>query len=246
MSVFHNVVRGAQDGTYPIRWQSCPGRFPSPLGYTKMAFRRLWHAIEVPHAPSSATQSHRRPSARASIKFLRGVGWLPPRHDGASPPMTTTCATSVLGVGGWTLAPSAAHPRVGSTRAPFIWGLCSAVSGCAAHYHTLGAAPEPQHTPYVRAERAWADRTAYILLIRKRPRFRKGSPRSVCGSARTSRFQDGASRVPAPTRQCGVWLPLGHAARTVGVQFDWLALVTKPRHAQWRQRRCVHREHSPR
>ena len=163
MSVFHNVVRGAQDGTYPIRWQSCPGRFPSPLGYTKMAFRRLWHAIEMPHAPSSATQSHRRPSARASIKFLRGVGWLPPRHDGASPPMTTTCTTSVLDVCGWTLAPSAAHPRVGSTRAPFIWGLCSAVSGCAAHYHTLGAAPEPQHTPYVRAERARADRTAYIL-----------------------------------------------------------------------------------
>ena len=149
MSVFHNVVRGAQDGTYPIRWQSCPGRFPSPLGYTKMAFRRLWHAIEMPHAPSSATQSHGWPSARASIKFLRGVGWLPPRHDGASPPMTTTCATSVLGVGGWTLAPSAAHPRVGSTRCvQFTWGLCSAVSGCAAHYHTLGAAPEPQHTPY--------------------------------------------------------------------------------------------------
>ena len=128
-----------------------------------MAFRRLWHAIEVPHAPSSATQSHGRPSARASTKFLRGVGWLPPRHDGASPPMTTTCATSVLGVGGWTLAPSAAHPRVGSTRVQFTWGLCSAVPGCAAHYHTLGAAPEPQHTPYVRAERAWADRTAYIL-----------------------------------------------------------------------------------
>ena len=168
MSVFHNVVRGAQDGTYPIRWQSCPGRFPSPLGYTKMAFRRLWHAIEMPHAPSSATQSHGRPSARASTKFLRGVGWLPPRHDGASPPMTTTCATSVLGVCGWTLAPSTAHPRVGSTRAPFIWGLCSAVSGCAAHYHTLGAAPEPQHTPYVRAERAWADRTAYILHPRTR------------------------------------------------------------------------------
>lgn len=110
MSVFHNVVRGARDGTCPTRWQSCPGRFPSPLRYTKMAFRRLWHAIEMPHAPSSATQSHGWPSARASIKFLRGVGWLPPRHDGASPPMTTTCATSVLGVCGWTLAPSAAHP----------------------------------------------------------------------------------------------------------------------------------------
>jgi hypothetical protein len=61
--------------------------------------------------------------------------------------MTTTCATSVLDVCGWTLAPSTAHPRVGSTRAPFILGLCSAVSGCVAHYHTIGAAPEPQHTP---------------------------------------------------------------------------------------------------
>jgi len=30
-----------------------------------MAFRRLWHAIEVPHTPSLATQSRGRPSARA-------------------------------------------------------------------------------------------------------------------------------------------------------------------------------------
>ena len=135
MSVFHNVVRGARDGTCPTRWQSCPGRFPSPLRYTKMAFRRLWHAIEMPHAPSSATQSHGRPSARASTKFLRGVGWLPPRHDGASPPMTTTCATSVLGVCGWSLAPSAAHPAsVAHVSNSLGWGLFvpSAASGCAA------------------------------------------------------------------------------------------------------------------
>ena len=68
MSVLHNVVRGAQDGTSPARWQSCLGRFPSPLETTKMAFRRLWHAIEVPHTPSSATQSRGRPSARASVR----------------------------------------------------------------------------------------------------------------------------------------------------------------------------------
>ena len=33
------------------------------LETTKMAFRRLWHAIEVPHTPSSATQSRGMPIA---------------------------------------------------------------------------------------------------------------------------------------------------------------------------------------
>ena len=96
--------------------------------------------------------------------------WLvtPSPRQCEAPRAHTTRALSVLRVCGWTLVPRTAHPRVGSTRAPFIWGLCSAVSGCAAHYHTLGAAPEPQHTPYVRAERAWADRTAYILHPRTR------------------------------------------------------------------------------
>ena len=51
--------------------------------------------------------------------------------------MPTTCATSVLGVCGWALAPRTAHPRVGSALGSFTWGQCSAVSGCAAHYHTL-------------------------------------------------------------------------------------------------------------
>ena len=51
--------------------------------------------------------------------------------------MRTTCATSVLGVCGWALAPRTAHPRVGSALGSFTWGQCSAVSGCAAHYHTL-------------------------------------------------------------------------------------------------------------
>ena len=35
MLVLHNVVRGAQDGASPARWQSCLGRFPSPLETTK-------------------------------------------------------------------------------------------------------------------------------------------------------------------------------------------------------------------
>ena len=93
----------------------------------------------MPHTPSSATQSRGpRPSARAPRPGVsRGVGWLPPLHDGARPCMPTTCATSVLGVCGWALAPRTAHPRVGSALGSFTWGQCSAVSGCAAHYHTL-------------------------------------------------------------------------------------------------------------
>ena len=51
--------------------------------------------------------------------------------------MRTTCAPIVLGVCGWALAPRTAHPRVGSALGSFTWGQCSAVSGCAAHYHTL-------------------------------------------------------------------------------------------------------------
>ena len=128
----HNVVRGAQDGTSPARWQSCLGRLPSPLETTKIAFRRLWHTIEVPPTHSSATQTYRRPSARASTKFLRGVGWLPPRHDGARPPVPTMRTPSVLGVCGWGLAPCTAHPHVGSALDSFTRVLCPAVSGRAA------------------------------------------------------------------------------------------------------------------
>ena len=35
------------------------------------------------------------------------------------------------------MAPRTAHPRVGSALGWFTWGQCSAVSGCAAHYHKL-------------------------------------------------------------------------------------------------------------
>ena len=111
--------------------------FPSPLRTTKMAFRPLWHAIEAHHAPSAVTQSRRRPSARASPRCLRGVGWLPPRQDGAMPPMPTRRAPSVLGVCGWFSAPRTAHPRVSNALGLFTWGLGFAVSGRAAHYHTL-------------------------------------------------------------------------------------------------------------
>ena len=126
-----------QNGTPPAGWQSCLGRFPSPLRTTKMAFRPFWHAIEAPHAPSAATQSRRRPSARASTRCRRGVGWLPPRQDGAMPPMPTRRAPSVLGVCGWASAPRTAHPRVSNALGLFTWGLGFAVSGRAAHYHTL-------------------------------------------------------------------------------------------------------------
>ena len=51
--------------------------------------------------------------------------------------MRTTRAPIVLGVCGWALAPRTAHPRVGSALSSFTWGQCSAVSGCATHYHTL-------------------------------------------------------------------------------------------------------------
>ena len=51
--------------------------------------------------------------------------------------MRTTRAPSVLGVCGWALAPRTAHSRVGSALSSFTWGQCSAVSGCATHYHTL-------------------------------------------------------------------------------------------------------------
>ena len=59
-----------QNGMPPAGWQSCLGRLPSRLRTGKMAFRRLWHAIEVPHAPSAATQTHGWPSSRASTKLV--------------------------------------------------------------------------------------------------------------------------------------------------------------------------------
>ena len=50
----------------------------------------------------------------------------------------------------------------------FTRGQCSAVSGRAAHYHALEQPAEPQHTPYVRAERARGDHTAPTLHPRTR------------------------------------------------------------------------------
>jgi hypothetical protein len=122
--------------------------------------------------------------------------------------MTTTCATSVLGVCGWSLAPSAAHPAsVAHVSNSFTWlgSVCAVrrVGLCGRHYHTLGAAPEPQHTPYVRAERAWADRTAYILLIRKRPRYpeRKSAiGLRVCAHVALPRWRFASSRSHAAMR----------------------------------------------
>ena len=50
----------------------------------------------------------------------------------------------------------------------FTRGQCSAVSGRAAHYHDSRQPTEPQHTPYVRAERARGDHTAPTLHPRTR------------------------------------------------------------------------------
>ena len=101
-----------QTGTPPAGWQSCLGRLPSRLRTGKMAFRRLWHVIEVPQALSTATQTHGWLSARASTRLVRGVGWIPPRQDGAMLPTPTTRAPSVLGLCGWVSAPRTALPRV--------------------------------------------------------------------------------------------------------------------------------------
>ena len=97
--------------------------------------------------------------------MLAGYPPLPRRREVHTP---TTRAPSVLGVCGWVSAPRTAHPRVGNALGSFTWGMCSAASGCAAHYHTLEQPAEPPHTSYVRAERARADHTAPILHPRTR------------------------------------------------------------------------------
>ena len=90
-------VRGAHRKPRPPqgRWQSCLLRVVAfaTLGATKIAFWRLWHAIEVPHTPSSATQciSHAGgPHARASTtgfsEVLAGYPMVTPsprRHEAA-------------------------------------------------------------------------------------------------------------------------------------------------------------------
>ena len=68
MSVFHKGVRGAQDGTCPIRWQSFQGRFPLPPENAKKAFRGGWHRLETPQLLRRQTQSRQAPPARASSR----------------------------------------------------------------------------------------------------------------------------------------------------------------------------------
>ena len=68
----------------------------------------------------------------------------------------------------------------------------------------LGAATEPQHTPYVRAERARVDRTAYILHPRTRGFYIEG---------RSSRASDPC--IPTCVSQCVV-VPHRHS-RTTGM-----------------------------
>ena len=127
------------------------------------------HCSTLRHSDTAGLNTHpaRRPSHAGNPRraprpgVLRGVGWLPPRHDGARPCMRTTCATSVLGVCRVGLGTSySASPHVGSALSSFTWGQCSAVStknsrhlgltGCATYYHTL----EQSHRASAHAARA--------------------------------------------------------------------------------------------
>jgi len=81
MSVLHNVARGAQDGTCPTRWQSCPGRLPKPPENAKIAFRGGWHRLETPQPLRRRTQTPQAFPARASSRGLPRVlgGYHPSR-----------------------------------------------------------------------------------------------------------------------------------------------------------------------
>ena len=82
----------------------CLGRLPS-LGYTKMAFRCLWHAIEVPHTPSTATRTtrpfwklrHRLQPLRSSLRAgARPRKLVEPKHNILKPEVkyrTRMCTT---------------------------------------------------------------------------------------------------------------------------------------------------------
>ena len=150
-------VRGAHRKPRPPqgRWQSCLRVVAfATLGATKIAFWRLWHAIEVPHTPSSATQTEcinhaGGPHARASTTGFSRC-WLvtpsPRRHEAArANHARAERAVRVCQMGGyWHLVQ--AHPRVGSALDSFTWVLCSAVCGAVRRttIESLGAAPEPE------------------------------------------------------------------------------------------------------
>ena len=114
-------VRGAHRKPRPPqgRWQSCLRVVAfATLGATKIAFWRLWHAIEVPHTPSSATQciSHAGgPHARASTTgFSEVLAGYPlattARGRPCQPRARRACCACVPD--GWVLAPrTSTSPR---------------------------------------------------------------------------------------------------------------------------------------
>ena len=90
MSVLHNVVRGAQDGASPL-----PCKVAILPREVSFAARNYQNGLPAPlardrGAPHRTQLGH--PVTRAALRARIGqaigsVGWLPPRHDGASPAM---------------------------------------------------------------------------------------------------------------------------------------------------------------
>ena len=95
-------VRGAHRKPRPPqgRWQSCLRVVAfDARSYQNSLLAPLARDRGAPHTQLGhpVHQSRGRPSrARLNHRFLRGVGWLPPRHDGTRPPVPTTRAPSVL------------------------------------------------------------------------------------------------------------------------------------------------------
>ena len=87
MSVLHNVVRGAQDGASPL-----PCKVAILPREVSFAARNYQNGLLAPLARDRGAP-HRtqlvHPVTRAALRARIGqaigsVGWLPPRHDGAS------------------------------------------------------------------------------------------------------------------------------------------------------------------
>ena len=133
-------VRGAHRKPRPPqgRWQSCLRvvAFDARSYQNSLlapAFGTRSRCPTHPARPPSASVTRAALTRAPQPQVSRGVGWLPPRHDGARPPVPTMREPSVLSVCGWGFAPCTAHPCVGSALDSFTRVLCSAVSGRAAH-----------------------------------------------------------------------------------------------------------------
>ena len=102
MSVLHNVVRGAQDGASPL-----PCKVAILPREVSFAARNYQNGLLAPLARDRGAP-HRtqlvHPVTRAALRARIGqtigsVGWLPPRHDGASPAMALGAALAGCPVG---------------------------------------------------------------------------------------------------------------------------------------------------